>query len=549
MKKQLLLTLLIVAMSLSSFSVTAHDFEVDGIYYNILSSTELTVEVTSSSNNIYSGDIVIPESVTYSGSTYSVIKIGDSAFEFCSNLTSVSMPNSIKVIGNSAFSFSELTSITIPESVTTIGNYAFSGSKLSSIVIPDSVTEIGYDVFDYSKNLTSVHIGSSITYLEQGLFSYCDSLSYITVSEDNQTFDSRDNCNAIIITASNTLSIGCKNSIIPNTITTIGSYAFGSCKNLETITIPNSVTTIKGGSFEYSGLKSITIPNSVLSVGEYTFSGCTQLTSVTIGSSVSYIGTTIFDSCGNLTSIVVSEDNTTYDSRDNCNAVIETATNTLTQGCKTSVIPNTVTCIGYAAFGDCYNLESISIPNSVTTISSNAFVGCRNMTSITIPNSVISIGDGAFCGCKSLTSIIIPNSVISIGQAAFQSCTGLKSIILGSSLESLDADIFNTADNLEYIYSYNTVPPTCSYATFRDFDTTTCQLIVPTGSATAYATAIGWKDFFNISESGIEGVENDCDNATEIVRYNIHGRQLSQPTSGINIIKMSDGTTRKEFVK
>ena len=286
---------------------------------------------------------------------------------------------------------------------------------------------------------------------------------------------------------------------IPNSVTSIGNYAFYYCSVLTSITIPNSVTSI--GNYAFCGcygLTGVTIPNSVTSIGERVFSGCSGLTSVTIPNSVTSIGEAAFASCSGLTSIIVESGNTVYDSRDNCNAIIKTSTNTLITGCKNTVIPNSVTSIGYSAFRGCDGLTSITIPNSVTSIGNVAFAFCSGLTSVTIPNSVTSIGEEAFYYCSGLTSVTIPNSVTSIGEAAFASCSGLTSVIIPSSVTSIGNSAFSGCSGLTSVTSLNPTPPTCGTDVFRYVSVGNITLEVPAESVSLYQSADTWKDFGTI---------------------------------------------------
>ena len=368
MKKLFLLFVTLVATT----CLWAQSFQVGELYYNITNDTIVpyTVGVARSIDEPILGgnypsliSAIIPETITYNGTTYSVTSIEDGAFAYCYSLTSITIPNNVTSIGYMGFCHCQsLSSIIIPNNMMSIGEEAFCCCySLSSITIPNSVTNLGYKAF-YG----------------------CDKLISIVVKSGNTVYDSRENCNAIIETATNTLIAGCQNTIIPYSVTSIGDWAFYGCRSLT----------------------SITIPNSVKSIGEAAFSGCVSLTSVTIPNSVISVGKCAFSRCIKLISMVVEKGNAIYDSREMCNAIIETATNTLVAGCQKTVIPYSVTSIGEFAFLHCGSLTSITIPNSVTSIEGSAFNGCSSLTSITIPYSVTSIGGMAFNSCFSLTTVI-----------------------------------------------------------------------------------------------------------------------------------------------
>ena len=282
---------------------------------------------------------------------------------------------------------------------------------------------------------------------------------------------------------------------LPEGVTSIGEYAFSECTSLTSVTIGNSVTSIGNDAFNGSvGITNITIGNSVTSIGYDAFHDCSGLTSITIPDSVTSISNYAFQGCSGLTSISVAANNQTYDSRNNCNAIIETSTNTLIYGTKNTIIPNTVTSIGAGAFAHYTELTSIIIPNSVTSIGAGAFQDCSGLTSVTIPDLVTSIGGGAFAHCTGLTSITIPNSVTSIGYGAFYECSGLTSVIIGNSVESIDVYAFQGCSGLTSIICNATTAPTIQSDTFKDIKLGG-TLTVPTGS-TGYDVWMGTGNYY-----------------------------------------------------
>ena len=400
MKKILTLILAIVATT----TLWAQRFQSGDLYYNITSDTtvEVTYEYYWSVNN-YAGLSIatIPETVTNEGITYNVASIGANAFYCCTSLIFVTIPNSVTSIGDIAFYYC---------------------TSLTSVTIPNSVTSIGYEAFYRCSSLTSITIPNSVTSIGNSAFSGCSSLTSITVEKGNSIYDSRENCNAVIETATNTLIAGCQNTIIPNGVTSIGDYAFNCCSSLTSITIPNSVTSIGSSAFRAcSALTSITIPNSVTSIGGSAFFGCSSLTSITIPNSVTSIGDRTFYDCSSLTSIT---------------------------------IPNSVTSIGDDAFANTGILKDTSNWENNVIYIDDCLIDAKTsiLGAYTIKESTRLIAVRAFYGCSSLTSITIPNSVTSIGNSAFFDCSSLDTIYIEAMTPpTLGSNIFSDSIAICYI--------------------------------------------------------------------------------------------------
>ncbi len=471
-----------------------------------LTSGNYTYTVTSGKatitgfNSSYAGPLSIPS--TLGG--YPVTAINSSAFENCTSLTSVTIPDSVTCIGKyyvflnctalAAINVSpsnpnfasfdgvlfnkNLTTLiqcpegrsgsyTIPDSVTAIGNSAFSGCDfLTSVTIPDSVTSIGTSVFYYCTSLTSVTIPDSITSISTSAFENCTSLTSVT---------------------------------IPDSVTSIGNYAFSGCIALTSVTIGNSVTSI--GSLAFCFCRSLTfviIPDSVTSIGGSAFVNCTALTSVlftgdaptTIDSTAFYSPTTIYyfpDTTG-WSSTVAGRPAKPLLTYTNVNDRITITGIGASYTGYYLPIPATiaglpVTAIGNSAFSRCMSLTSITIPDSVTDIGWEAFAYSISLTSVTIGNSVTNIGNSAFSGCSSLTVInvdpanqsyastngvlfdknlttlihfpsafsgpyTIPNGVTEIGQSIFSGCSALTSVTIPDSVTNINDYAFSSCTSL-----------------------------------------------------------------------------------------------------
>ena len=557
--KQKLLSFILI--TLATFSLSAREFTYkylgQSLNYNILDESEKTCEVAKNGN--ISGSVIIPSVAN----GYSVIRIGERAFEF-SDLTSITIPNSVITIGYRAFlncncsklnaidvdvnnpAYATIDGVLYNKNQTSIIQYPI-GKTEQSFKIPSSVTTIGANAFAYSSGLTSVTIPNSVTTIGSSAFRDCSSLTSVTIPNSITTIKENTFKNCILTSVT-----------IPISVTTIGQSAFDGCSGLTSVTIPNSVTTIGNYAFYgCSSLTSVTIPNSVTTIGGSAFADCIGLTSVSISNSVTTIGERTFNLCSKLTAINVEGGNPAYASIDGVLYDKDITSLIRYPGGKTAQrfeIPATVKTIEADAFSECRGLTSVTIPNSVTAIGSYAFAVCENLRSITIPNSVTTIGSSVFWICRGLTSVTIPNSVTTIGDQAFGGCRSLISVTIPNSVTTIGTRAFRNCSSLEKIYYGAIDPIEAPEDVFSDYDKP--MLYVNASAMDRIRSTVPWSLFKKVEtydSSAVDGITADSsaiNYAADYEVYNLNGLKVSENlnslTPGLYIVRQ--GTKVKKVM-
>jgi len=534
-------------------------FEVNGIKYVPVSPSERTCDAIDCAYNETAENINIGETVSYQGISMKVnlikpyacyenekIKdvnlslngnVGDNAFYGCTEIQSINVTNNGDISGSAFKGCTGIQTIEVSNNGN-IGSSAFYGCTSIKTAIIKNKGNIGETAF---YNCTTVSNPATFEIANSGsiggsAFSGCKGMQSAVITNNgiigNYAFH---NC-------------GMQSATIGENVTSLGEYAFSGCSNLQSVVIPDAVTSIGKYSFEKcSSMTSAKIGSGVTIIPTYAFSGCSVLNDIQIGQNVQTIDTYAFNNCSALKSITIPKSvtginnyvfkgcsalkNVTMEDRED-NTVLTLGSNgssPIFSSCPLdevyigrNISYSTSSSYGYSPFYRNTSLRSMTITDRETEISPNEFYGCTNLKEVKIGDGVTTIGNRAFSGCSSLDFFSFGSSVQTIGQEAFSDCTAMTKLI-----------------------SKAATPPTCGTQALDDINKWTCILQVPAHTLSLYQAADQWKEFFFI-EAGIKNVNgNNSNKATIKFRYDLGGKQISQPQKGLNILKMSDGTTRK----
>ena len=508
--KKLLFTLIVALTALAHAS--AYTFEVDGIYYN-KNGTNATVTFRDNTYNSYSGEVLIPDTVTYDGVAYPVTAIGDNAFQGCDSLTAVTIPAAVMTIGSGAFNgCTALEGVVIPQGVPSIPSRCFYGcSSLKSIIIPSSVTSISTNG-SYSGTYSAFYGCTSVTALEWNALNCpqngdmpAANIERVTIGEgvtvlpDNFLYQSK--ITEIDIPESVTTiryralreCAGLTELHLPSGLTTLGNEALTQCVGLKSLVIPSGVTVI-GENLLYgcTGLEHVTLPPTATSLGSGAFNGCTSLEEIVIPEGVTTIPSRCFYGCSSLKSIVIPSSVTsistngsysgTYSAFYGCTSVtdlewnalncpnngdmpaanIERVTigegvtvlpdNFLYQSKITEIdIPESVTTIRYRALRECAGLTELHLPSGLTTLGNESLTQCTGLTSLVIPSGVTQISENLLYGCTGLVSVTLPPAATSLGSGAFNGCTALEGVVIPQGVPSIPSRCFYGCSSLKSI--------------------------------------------------------------------------------------------------
>ena len=494
----------------------------------------------------------------YLGDTYSIESDGKAnkyMFDRCYKLVSLVLPNELKrlprqfvsrcpllvnlQIGNNVSTIDDysihdnpyLLSLTIPEGVTTMGRDACESNGIEELTLPNSLTTIDYFTFAFNTNLKTIHFGTGLKEIAYGAFKGCSGLENIDLSTFNI-----ENIQSFAFSQCTSLT----SVKFPSSLRQIYGSAFSETTALQTVTFNDGLDGIGSSAFSGSGLTTVTLPNSLTYLGDYAFSSCKDLASISIGTGITEIPYNCFTGCNALTSVDLPEHVTSIGggAYSYCNGLVSIT------------LPDHIQTVGASAFASCSNLEEVVIPDNVTTLGEKAFQYDSKLKYVQIGKGITTLEKDLFNSCESLSSVELSEGLTAVKAFVFENCSSLKTVTFPSTLTAL-SNSTSFGWSPESLYFLGTQPATGERSTDEPFyglyDKT--KVYVPESAFDDYKQSTVFEKFFEednlltFETTGINTVKDS--RIVPVMWFDLSGRQLSAPQKGMNIVKMSDGSTRK----
>ena len=450
----------------------------------------------------------------------------------CPLLVNLQIGNNVSTIDASSIHDNPyLLSLTIPEGVTTMGREACESNGIEELTLPNSLNTIDYFTFAYNTNLKTIHFGTGLKDIAWGAFKGCSALENLDLSTSNI-----ENIQSYAFSECTSLS----SVKFPSSLRQIYGNAFSQNSALQAVTFNDGLDGIGGSAFSNTGLTTVTLPNSLTYLGSSAFSSCKDLASISIGTGITEIPYNCFSGCNALTSVDLPEHVTS----------IGGSAYSYCDGLVSITLPSSIQAVGASAFANCSNLEEVVIPDNVTTLGTGAFKNDSKLKHVQIGKGVATLEKDLFNSCESLSSVELSEGLTAVKKFVFQYCSSLKTVTFPSTLKTL-SNSTSFGWSPDSLYFLGTQPATGERTKDEPFYGlyTQTKVYVPESAFDAYKQSTVFKKFFeedNLLTFNATGINTVKDTRiVPVMWFDLTGRQLSAPQKGINIVKMSDGSTRK----